>query len=397
MISRQSRRFLVLYALAAAGGSAAYAPLLTIILPGRISEIAGSSSIQVMSLAAFLGAAAASLSNILFGWLSDVTKNRRGWISAGLALSCGLLVAIQFVTTVQHLLLFLCVWQSTLNMMLSPLAALAGDYVPDEQKGLLGGLLAFSPGIGALVGALVTLPGIGSIGAKLAIIAALVAALIIPVVIVGRPRPMPQLMASPIGEGRSADGNNPLDGERGPAVWHMWLARLGVQIAESSLFAFLLIWLRQVDRSVSENQVATIFTAVLFASVPIAIMAGRWSDRARSPLRPLVAAAAVAAMGLLIMAASASKEMALIGYGAFGIGAAVFLALHAGQTLRVLPRPEHRGRDLGFFNLTNTVPSLIMPGLALALVPIFGFPTLFAVLAGLVAVAAALLATAEVR
>src|SRR3546814_8025448 len=53
-------------------------------------------------------------------------------------------------------------WQLTLNMMLGPLAAWAGDCVPDDQKGLLGGLLAFSPALGAWSGALVTWPGLVS-------------------------------------------------------------------------------------------------------------------------------------------------------------------------------------------------------------------------------------------
>ena len=54
---------------------------------------------------------------------------------------------------------------------------------------------------------------------------------------------------------------------------------------------------------------------------------------------------------------------------------------------------DKRGRDLGFFNLTNTVPSLIMPWLTLAMVPVFGFSGLFWVLAGLAALATLLLAT----
>ena len=49
----------------------------------------------------------------------------------------------------------------------------------------------------------------------------------------------------------------------------------------------------------------------------------------------------------------------------------------------MLPRPARRGRDLGFFNLTNTVPSLIMPWLTVALVPRLGFGALFGVLAAL--------------
>ena len=59
----------------------------------------------------------------------------------------------------------------------------------------------------------------------------------------------------------------------------------------------------------------------------------------------------------------------------------VFLSLHSGQTLLVLPSASHRGRDLGLFNLTNTVPSLIMPWLTVMVVPERGFPALFGMLA----------------
>jgi hypothetical protein len=57
----------------------------------------------------------------------------------------------------------------------------------------------------------------------------------------------------------------------------------------------------------------------------------------------------------------------------------------------VLPSPQHRGRDLGLFNLTNTVPSLIMPWLTVILVPTRGFTALFAVLAFFAFVSSALL------
>jgi hypothetical protein len=57
----------------------------------------------------------------------------------------------------------------------------------------------------------------------------------------------------------------------------------------------------------------------------------------------------------------------------------------------VLPSPQHRGRDLGLFNLTNTVPSLIMPWLTVILVPTRGFSGLFAILAILAFASSALL------
>jgi predicted MFS family arabinose efflux permease len=84
---------------------------------------------------------------------------------------------------------------------------------------------------------------------------------------------------------------------------------------------------------------------------------------------------------LIGMALAPDMTAAMLGYGLFGLSSAVFLALHSAQTLRILPRPDRRARDLGLFNLANTMPSLVMPWLTMAIIPLFGFPALFVVLA----------------
>ena len=397
---RQTQRFLLLYALAAAGGSASYAPFLTVILPQRVSNLAGADTVQVLSLVALVGAIAASVSNLFFGWVSDRTQSRRGWIVVGLALSCALLITMRLAHSVPQLLVMIFVWQTALNMMLNPLAAWAGDVVPDRQKGTLGGLLSLAPGVGALAGALVTIPGLASGDERLVLVALLVCLLVLPAVLFGRPRPMPHLMVDRVPAALQMapeDEVGRVPRRSTVPVWRMWLARLLVQIAEATLFAFLFLWLRGVDAGFTDNNAATIFTVVLFGSVPVAILAGRWSDRAGRPMFPLIIAAACGVVGLLIMAATQSAEAGVVGYCVFGIAAAVFLALHSSQTLRVLPRPSRRGRDLGIFNLTNTIPSLIMPALALALIPLFGFAALFVLLAGFVAAAGALLVSRRTR
>ena len=102
-------------------------------------------------------------------------------------------------------------------------------------------------------------------------------------------------------------------------------------------------------------------------------------------------------MGLVFMAAADDLSTGIAGYILFGLATSVFLALHSAQTLRVLPKPNTRGRDLGLFNLTNTVPSLIMPWLTLAMVPVLGFSALFLLLAVLCAVACVILWTIQRR
>ena len=383
---RQSRRFLLLYALASAGGSASYVPLLTLLLPARVAEIWTENTIAVLSSLLFAGALAASAGNILFGWASDKTGSRKGWIAAGLIGSASLLCLIQFADSFAALLTLIILWQLALNMMLGPLLAWAGDCIPDAQKGTLGGLLSLSPACGALAGALLTIPGLADPDTRLILSAAIAIAMVSPVLLFGAPVPMPQLMV---------DDDRAAKRQSGPRKAHpvkrMWLARLCIQIAEAALFSFLLLWFRGVDESLTDNFTARLFTVVLFVSVPVSLAVGRWSDRIAHPILPLAICAGLASIGLAVLSVAKTPPAGIAGYMLFGVMAGVFLALHAGQTLRVLPRASTRGRDLGIFNLTNTVPSLIVPGLALALIPVFGFGALFILLAAFAAVAGLLL------
>lgn len=384
---RQSLPFLLLYALASAGGAIAYVPFLTIWLPGRMTQLAGAADVQMLGYVTFFGAIAASAGGIGFGWLSDRTGNRRGWILTGLVLTIALLLAVPLAADIWSLVAMIVAWQLTLNMMLGPLAAWAGDCVPDEQKGLLGGLLAFSPALGGWSGWLVTWPGLVSAEQRLAVIALLVASAVLPVLLLGRPRSFPDLVAPPVRVAGEAQRR-----PTAPAV-RMWLARLLVQIAEAALFAYLYFWFRSIDPGMHDNEKARLFGMALTIAIPIALASGRWADRNDRPFVPLVVAAAVSSLGMVGMALATGLDAAKASYLVFGIATTVFLSLHSSQTLRILPRSDRRGRDLGIFNLTNTVPSLIMPWLTISLVPGFGFDALFLLLAVLSAVAVLLLAT----
>lgn len=376
-------RFILLYALAWAGGTIGYVPLLSILLPVQVAGLAGKAAgVDWLAYIALVGAVAASLAGILFGYLSDVTRNRRGWIVAGLVLSCAMLPVIGRMDSLLTLVGSIVVWQLGLNMMLGPLAAWAGDVVPDDHKGMLGGLMAFAPGLGALSGALVTIPGLADGPVRLALVAALVAVCVVPILLHGAP--VAALKPEP--DQAPADDQQPSS----PAM-RMWLARLFVQVAEATLFAYLFFWLISLDPSVSDNQTARLFSLIMLVSAPLALLVGRWSDRSGHPIAPLQACALVSALGLVGMALAPEKTAAMLAYGLFGLSSAVFLALHSAQTLRILPRPDRRGRDLGLFNLANTVPSLVMPWLTMALVPWAGFPALFGLLAILSATAGLLL------
>jgi MFS family permease len=387
------KSFLLLYALAWAGTAIAYMPFLTILLPVRIEAMvapaANGMALSWLAATTFAGAVAASAGNILFGWASDIWFGRRPWIVIGLLLSSLLLVSMQWAASLGALVAIIIGWQLAVNMMIGPLSAWAGDCVPDAQKGRLGGLLAFAPAAGAIAGALVTLPGLAGPSARLIIVALLTIVCIAPILLFGAEgdRQSPRVVTDdPV---RSQPEHR--------LVTRMWLARLLVQISEATLFAYLYFWLRSLDPSLGDTATARIFGLALIIAAPLTLLTGAWADRKGHMLLPLRIGALLAAAALLIMGFTGRPVIAIIGYAVFSIACSVFLALHSAQTLRVLPRRDRRGRDLGFFNLTNTLPSLIMPALTLALVPTMGFRSLFALLAILALAAAALLLPARPR
>jgi MFS family permease len=375
----ETPRFLWLFALAWAGGAIAYVPFLTILLPLRVVGIAGADSVGVLATITFFGAIAASLGNIAFGWLSDRTGTRRPWILAGLILSQTLLLLVPLSKDPQVILALVVCWQLALNMMLCPLSAWAADRVPPNRTGLLGGLMAISPALGALSGVVVTFPGLAGPDQRLWLVAAMVVCFVLPAILFVEPTP------------RSKPDASMSERRRMPFTKTMWLARLLVQIAEAALFAFLLLYFRSLDPVIGESRVARLFGGVVVAAVPIAILVGRWADRSAKSTLPLTICAFCSGCGLLGLVMASNVGEATIGYIGFGVATAVFLSLHSGQTLLVLPSPAHRGRDLGLFNLTNTIPSLIMPWLTVTIVPRGGFPALFGLLALLAFASSAML------
>ena len=386
-VTRQSSAFLVLYALAWAGGAVAYVPFLTILLPVRIAAMAGAQRVEWVAYITFFGAIAASVGGLLFGWLSDRTGVRRPWIIAGLVGSTALMVCAPSARDPLQLLLLIIVWQLALNMMLGPLAAWAADHVPPPQLGVLGGLLALSPALGSAAGAVVTIPGLATPDERLALVGLLVSACVLPALIFARP----------LDSAASNSGLHDRGARTSAAARAMWLARFLVQICEATLFAYLYFYFRSVDPQRDAGSIARLFSIVICTAVPAALLIGRWSDRRGRPIAPLIATAVTLAIALGLLAIASTPAEATAAYVLFGLATTIFLSLHSAQTLRVLGRAERRGFDLGVFNLTNTAPSLIMPWLTVAIVPQFGFSRLFAVLAALALTAALILLIAARR
>jgi MFS family permease len=376
---RRSSAFLLFFALAHAGGVIAYQPLLGLLLPLKIEHVAGAGRIGLFSVTVIAGAIVASGSNILFGWLSDRSVarggGRRRWVAFGAVATVCSFAGVALADTPVAIIVAVALFQAAVNALLAPLFAIMADEVPDAQKGITGGLLSAAVPIASAVSALlVSLVWAGE-AMRLAIVAAIVGACLLPLLLTPARRAPP----APIPP-------SDVDLRRHDLVV-AWGARLLVQIAGVALSLYLLYYFESIMPAVAAAELAPLvgqlLTGAYILSLPVALLAGRASDQANRRKPMLIGGAVLAAAGLAGMAAAPDWRWAASGFVLYAIGSAVFLALHSAFAMQLLPDPANRGRDLGLLNLTNTLPSLIGPLLAWALATPDDFDAVLLVLAAL--------------
>ena len=376
--ARRSLRFILLVALANAGGVIGFLPLLTLLLPVKIAAVAGDDHIAVFTATVIAGAIAASASNILFGWLSDRSVarggGRRKWVVLGLAGLAVSFAAVAFAATPAQIILAVVLFQTAVNAVLAPMFAVMADEVPDAQKGLSGGLIALGAPLASAVAALMITAGVTGEPARLGFVFAAVLLCVVP------------LLASPsrIAPASVAPEEAPLLG-RDLAI--AWASRLLVQVAGNVLWLYLVYYFASIDphtpTSKSVGPLGQLMTIAYLIPVPVAVFAGRWSDRIARRKPFLIAFALLASLGLTGLAFARDWNMAAAAFTLYALGSAAFLSLHSGFAMQLLPDPRHRGRDLGLINLTNTLPALVGPLLTWALAKPHDFQAVMLVLAGL--------------
>lgn len=377
---RRSIGFLLIFALANAGGVIGFLPLFTLLLPVKIHTIAGDEPLGLFTATVIAGAIAASVSNIVFGWLSDRSVarggGRRRWLGGGVVATATSYAALAGAISPLAIVLAIVFFQIAVNALLAPLLAIMADEIPDSQKGVAGGLLSLANPIASAISAILVSMSALPEASRFAVLCLAIALCVTPLLLT-RARPTTVSSEGRVGAAAMLDRD----------IVIAWGARLLVQIGGIVLSLYLLYYFESLSPAVPPldlaSRVGHLLTISFILPLPIAILFGRLSDRTGRRKPFLLAAAAVAALGLLGMALAGGWATGAAGFCLYTVGSSVFLALHAAFAMQLLPDPHHRGRDLGLFNLTNTLPALLGPLLTWQLATPRDFDAVMLTLAGL--------------
>jgi len=366
------RGFIALYALGYVGAYIALITPVATTLALKVGELDPEGKETSLGLISAIGALVAIVSNALTGALSDRTRSglgrRRPWIIAG---SAGGVVALAIVGFAPNLVVATLGWvlaQLTLNMVLAALQALLPDQVPLEQRARVSSVLGISQqvspllGIGIAYGVQAAGGGIGLMFLIPGIIGALMLALL-----VARIRDVPHEQAGRFTFGEFVRGFR-IDKGKGADFGWAWFGRFFVILGFAVYTTYQVYFIGDRLKVTGPDVVLTqlyallIFSAVLTVS---AIVSGRISDRTGRRKIFVFLAAAIVGVGLTLLALTSSLPMFFVAASVMGVGIGAFFAVDLALITDVLPDKEHKAaKDLGIFNIANSLPQSVAPAIA---------------------------------
>ena len=121
----------------------------------------------------------------------------------------------------------------------------------------------------------------------------------------------------------------------------------------------------------------------LGTGLSVGLLTGIWSDRTGRRRPFLYFASLLVALGFAAMGLATSWQVLIAGFSLFAAGFAGFLTIDGAIIAEIVGNGEDRARRLGIINLSNTLPTMVVPGLSL-MIGQFGAtatPTLFGCIA----------------
>lgn len=374
---RASRRFIAAYWIAQCGNWLGLLTPVTLTIAMRIAEIADpAQKMSQLGMILGVGALASIIATPVWGHISDHTRARVGrrklWMMIGVAAAGGGLLLMSSATDIMLFGLGWVIAQIGFNANQAALNALLPDHVPEAQQGRVSGLLGLTGVVGVVAGTFLTqftadspyllfmAPWLGTV---------LSLAIILPMFPDG---PAPDTLRA-TGGLREFLASFSISPREHPDFYWAWISRFLVIMGIAYLQVYAVYFLSdQLDQPMSDIPRLMFLNGIIGAAIIVAVspLAGWLSDRVQRRKPFVIAAAVIAAIGLVLVGVAQTVTQFLVGSAIAGIGISVYYAVDLALVVAVLPDPENGAKDMGIFQIANTLPQSLAPVIAPAFLAI---------------------------
>lgn len=340
----------------------------------KIGEIAPETRAEALGVISALGALAALISNPIVGALSDRTTSRFGmrrpWIIGGTFVGTAALMVLAFTSSVLVVGISWVIVQLAINAATSGLAAFLPDRVPEEQRGRVSALTGIAQQLTPFVGLLIAnvALGLGGGTASMFVVpSAIGVAMVALYAILAKDRVLSPNLRQPMRWSTifKAFTFNP---RQNPDFGWAWLGRFFICLAFAANNTYQVYFLN--DRlGIPLTQVATFQLGLLLLATVLMVVtagiSGRISDRYRRRKIFVFLASGLIAVSSIITAFAPNLEIYIVSAVISGIATGMYFAVDLALVTDVLPnKTTAAAKDMGVFNIANTLPQSIAPALA---------------------------------
>jgi len=174
---------------------------------------------------------------------------------------------------------------------------------------------------------------------------------------------------------------------RDPDLAWLLLTRLAMMLGISTIQAFLFFYMRDAVGAPHPEQQTTNFVIIVsLTSLISALVVGWLSDRYGRKRMIYISGGFMALVGLIFIVTH-SLPIVLAAGGIFGLGYGAYQSVDWALVADVLPSHKDFARDMGIWNISNSLPQIIAPVVGGPLIdtfaglhrPLLGFQILFAI------------------
>jgi MFS family permease len=346
----------------------------TVTLALRVAQIVpegdrGTALGQVLSLGAFL----AMVGNPVFGSLSDRTRGRFGrrrpWLIGGMTVALLGLLMIAVGDSVPMLMFGWAIAQLGGNAALSAVIACVPDLVPEQQRGMVSGIVGTMTSVATVGGSVLANAFHDQLMMAFAVPAVIGLAGVTYLATVMKDRPATPGAFAPYSV-REFLRSFWVSPKRHPDfAWNFagrFLVFTGIACVTSYQVYFLMDRLGYSEDEVSGK--VLLGTVVMIAAVVAgSLLGGTFTDRSGRRKPYVLGSSLLIAVGLLLVATAHSFSHFLVAMVVFGFGKGLYLSVDVVLAVAVLPNREESAKDMGVLNIANSLPGSLVPIVAPAL------------------------------